>query len=158
MFGRLSERLQARRENGGQKNFLRGVITSWLAQKTWLRLLAHLFLLLGALSSSALSENARRLWSVDLSKDQDFQGRLRTPEVVLDPPTVEFLNDKQVIVSFEDDDPWNPDPERKPFGFHVLEVEAHSGVLGRKLSLEVLTVSQARRRQTTLFLCWLASN
>jgi hypothetical protein len=106
-------------------------------------LMLQLAVLLAAVAYPALPQIAVRLWSVDLSKDQDFQRRLQAPEVLLSPPTIDFLNDKQIIVSFEDDDPDKPDPSRTPFGFHVLEVEATSGALGAKLSFKVLTRSQA---------------
>jgi hypothetical protein len=116
------------------------------------RFIAQLLLLSVCLLASALSENPVKLWSVDLSRNQDFQKRMQTPEVLLDPPIIDFINDKQIIVSFEDDDPWSPDPNRKPFGFHVLEVEANSGMLGRKLSFEVLTASQTMAASDDTFL------
>lgn len=116
------------------------------------RFLAQLLLLSVSLAGSALSESPVKLWSVDLSRNQDFQKRMQTPEILLDPPTIDFINDKQIIVSFEDDDPWSPDPDRKPFGFHVLEVEANSGVLGRKLSFEVLTASRSMAAPDNTFL------
>jgi hypothetical protein len=117
-----------------------------------IRLGMQLAMFLVALVNAAKPQSVARLWSIDLKKDQDFQQRLQTPEVLLRPPTLDFINNKQVIVSFEDDDPMRPDPSRTPFGFHVLEVVATSGVLGTKLSFKVLTPSQAMAAADDTFL------
>src|SRR5277367_1163495 len=87
-------------------------------------IMMQLAILLLILVQPALSKTAVKVWAVDLSKDQDFRRRLQVPEVLLNPPTIDFLDDNQIIVSFEDDDPMRPDPDRAPFGFHVLQVEA----------------------------------
>ena len=85
-----------------------------------------------------------KLWSVDLSKDQDFQRRGEASEALLKPPTLDFLNEDQIIVAFDDYEMSIPSPEMTPFGFHVLEVEANTGRSGKKLSFNVLVnTSQA---------------
>jgi hypothetical protein len=71
-----------------------------------------------------------KLWSVDLSTDKDFQGRLKPPEEILRPPTLDFLNGDQIIVAFDDNAISIPSPEMAPFGFHVLEVGASSLIQG----------------------------
>jgi hypothetical protein len=91
-----------------------------------------------SLTHPALSQGVLKLWSVDLSKDQDFQRRSQAPEVVLRPPTLDFLNEDQIIVAFDDNAISIPSSEMTPFGFHVLEVGATSGSLGSKLLFKVL--------------------
>jgi hypothetical protein len=109
-----------------------------------LRLMARCILFSALLVGSALAQNLTRLWSANLATDQDFQRRLSTPEILLRPPTIDFLNDNQIIVSFDDNSISTPSPDLTPFGFHVLEVGAQSGTLGRKLSFKVLVdTSQA---------------
>lgn len=109
-----------------------------------LRFVARFTLFSALLVGSALAQNLTKLWSANLATDQDFQRRLHTPEILLRPPAVDFLNDSQIIVSFDDKSISIPSPDLTPFGFHVLEVEAQSGTLGRKLSFKVLVdTSQA---------------
>jgi hypothetical protein len=98
-----------------------------------------------ALSPLAIPQNVAKLWSADLSKDQDFQRRLQVSEALLRPPTVDFLNENQIIVAFDDNTMSVPSPRLVPFGFHVVEIEANSGSLGPKLSFKVVTdTSQAQ--------------
>lgn len=105
------------------------------------------------LTYSALSQTAIKLWSVDLSKDQDFRRRSQASEAVLRSPTLDFLNEDQIIVAFDDDAMSIPSPEMTPFGFHVLEVGAASGSLGGKLSFKVLVdTSQAEATDDGNFL------
>jgi hypothetical protein len=57
---------------------------------------------------------------------------------------LDFLNEDQIIVAFDDNAMSIPSPEMTPFGFHVLEVGTGSGSLGSKLSFKVLVdTSQA---------------
>ena len=91
-----------------------------------------------SLTHPALTQSVVKLWSVDLSKDKDFQGRLKVPEIVLRPPTLDFLNADQIIVAFDDNAISIPSPEMTPFGFHGLELGASSGSLSRKLSFKTL--------------------
>jgi hypothetical protein len=81
------------------------------------------------------------LWSQDLAHDQDFQKRLGQDLIVLRPPTIDFLNAKQIIVAFDDGAISGGGPVSEPFGFHVLEVKADSGSFGKKLSFSVLSDS-----------------
>lgn len=112
--------------------------------KNSMRLVMQLGILFFVLAHPALPQNVVKLWSVDLSKDQDFQGRLQAPDEILKPPMLDFLNEDQIIVAFDDNAISIPSPEMTPFGFHVLEVGASSGSLGRKLSFKVLVdTSQA---------------
>jgi hypothetical protein len=96
------------------------------------------------LTNLVFPQRVVKLWSVDLSKDQDFQRRSHASEALLKPPTLDFLNEDQIIVAFDDNEMSIPSPEMTPFVFHVLEVEASSGRLGKKLSFDVLVnTSQA---------------
>jgi hypothetical protein len=103
-----------------------------------MRVIIQLGILFLALTHPAFPQSVVKLWSVDLSKDKDFQGRLKVPEIVLRPPTLDFLNADQIIVAFDDNAISIPSPEMRTFGFHVLEVEVSSGSLGKKLSFNVL--------------------
>jgi hypothetical protein len=98
----------------------------------------QLGLLILAVNHSALSQTVTKLWSVDLSKDQDFQRRSQAQDANLRPPTLDFLTDDQIIVAFDDNAVSTPSPGMTPFGFHVLSVGASSGGLNRKLSFKVL--------------------
>jgi hypothetical protein len=96
-----------------------------------------LTLLLLTLTSAAVSQKVDKLWSADLSKDQDFQKRLDGSAVNVRPPTLNFLTQNQIIIAF-DDAAISVESEMKPIGFHVLEVDASSGRLGKRLSFKVL--------------------
>jgi hypothetical protein len=74
------------------------------------------------------------LWSVDLGTDGDFQRRLSVSEVLLSPPSVNYLNDSQIICAFYDREKIGFDPSLTVPTFYVLEIDAHTGALGRKLS------------------------
>jgi hypothetical protein len=109
-----------------------------------MRVVMRLGILFLVLTHPALPQSVAKLWSVDLSKDKDFQGRLKVPEIILRPPTLDFLNADQIIVAFDDNAMSIPGlGAAPPLGFHVVEVGA-SGSLGRKLSFKVLVdTSQA---------------
>ena len=101
------------------------------------------FILLSA-AAAQNAANPKRLWSVDLSKDSDFQTRLKASETVLRPPTLDFVSNEQIIVSFDDNVPTMDMPIMNPFGFHVLQVSSDSGKVGKRLLFEVLNdTSQA---------------
>jgi hypothetical protein len=109
-----------------------------------MRAVMQLGILFLVLAHPAFPQNVVKLWSVDLSKDQDFQRRGQASEAFLKPPTLDFLNADQIIVAFDDNAMSIPSPEMTPFGFHVLEVDAISGRLGKKLSFNVVVnTSQA---------------
>jgi hypothetical protein len=109
-----------------------------------LRAMIQVGFLFLALTNLVFPQRVVKLWSVDLSEDQDFQRRSQASEALLKPPTLDFLNEDQIIVAFDDNDMSIPSPEMTPLGFHVLEVEASSGRLGKKLSFKVLVnTSQA---------------
>lgn len=101
---------------------------------------AHSFLLLAALLQlHAAAQKPVLLWSQDLSGNQEFHKRLQeflgagTPA-----PTVDFLNDKQMIVAFHNGVASYGKPIAMPLKFEVVEVEADSGQFGRELSFPVL--------------------
>jgi hypothetical protein len=99
-----------------------------------MRVIIQLGILFFTLAAPALPQSVVKLWSVDLSEDEDFQGRLKVPEIVLRPPTLDFLNADQIIVAFDDNAMSIPGlGTAPPLGFHVVEVGASSGSLGRKL-------------------------
>lgn len=104
-----------------------------------------LFVLVFFLLSSAASVKAQspiRLWSLDLSTDQDFRKRLPITNPFLTPPSLDFIGHGKLIVSFADNIQSAPNPaspEMKAFGFHVLEVDSVSGKPGKKLTFSVLT-------------------
>jgi hypothetical protein len=87
---------------------------------------------------SATPTKATLLWSLDLAHDRNFTTRLQQSPHVLRPPQVEFLNEQQIIVSFDDGVISDPEPVLKPFGFHVLEVSVDSGKPGKALFFPVL--------------------
>jgi hypothetical protein len=91
-----------------------------------------------ALTQLLVSESVIKIWSIDLSHDEDFRRRVRASEVNLRPPTIDFLKEDKIIVAFDDDVLMVPDSEKRPAGFHALEVEATSGKTGRKISSEAL--------------------
>jgi hypothetical protein len=90
------------------------------------------------ITNLAVGEGEGKLWSVDLSNDPDFAKRTQAPEVLLRPPTIDFLNEDKIIVAFDDGAMSLPAPKIVPFGFHVLEVQATTGAFGTKLSSQVL--------------------
>jgi hypothetical protein len=92
-------------------------------------------------TNAATATKATLLWSLDLAHDKDFRTRLQQSPIVLRPPQVDFLNEQQIVVSFDDGVISDPGPVLKPFGFHVLEVSVDSGKPGKALSFPVLTDS-----------------
>lgn len=102
---------------------------------------SRLGILFLTLTRLMVSQDAGKLWSVDLAKDHDFLNRSRSSVAILRPPSLDFLNDDQIIVAFDDNAMSVPSPNLTPFGFHVLEVAATSGSVGRKLSFQVLVNS-----------------
>ena len=91
-----------------------------------------------ALTQSLVSQSVTKIWSVDLSHEEDFRRRVRASEVNLRSPTIDFLKQDQIIVAFDDDVLPIPDSDMPRAAFHVLEVEATSGRIGRKISSEAL--------------------
>jgi hypothetical protein len=80
----------------------------------------------------------RQLWSIDLSNDPDFAKRAQAEDpILLRPPTLDFLDNERVIVAFDDNSSALSGFEMRPFGFHVLKVDAQDGKLGKKLSWQV---------------------
>jgi hypothetical protein len=113
--------------------------------RVFMRVVAQLGITLLILPPRAFSQSVVKLWSVDLSQDQDFRMRSNAPEEVLRRPMLDFLNEDQIIVAF-DDNAMSTLTARTtiPFGFHVLEVGVGSGNLGRKLLFKVIVdTSQA---------------
>lgn len=73
------------------------------------------------------------LWSVDLAKNQDYAKRLDVSPPLRASPSLSFLKDGRILVSFYDDAAWfDPELERKRF--HVLEVNPRTGAFGRELN------------------------
>jgi hypothetical protein len=87
---------------------------------------------------SISAQSPTKLLSVDLSKDKDFRARLSFQEVMLYPPSVNFLSDSQIICDFYSIDKDGTNETRTATGYHVLEIDAHTGVLGRKLDFKAL--------------------
>jgi hypothetical protein len=99
------------------------------------------FLLL-ALTAPVRAQTPIQLWSLDLSTDQDFSKRLQITDPFLTPPSLDFIGEGRIIVSFTDNVqsvPTPTAPEMRAFGFHVLEVDPGSRKLGKKLTFSVLT-------------------
>lgn len=106
-----------------------------------------------ALSIPALSQHLDKIWSIDLSKDADFQRRIEVSEALLRPPTLDFLNQDHIILAFDDNAPSVDLPRPTPFRFYVIDVEASSGQLKRRLSFDVVSnTSQAKAIEDGSFL------
>jgi hypothetical protein len=93
----------------------------------------------------ALSQHLDKIWSIDLSQDADFQRRIEASQGRLRPPTLDFLNQDQIILAFDDNVPSVDVPRPMPFRFYVINVEASSGQLKRRLAFDVVAnTSQAQ--------------
>jgi hypothetical protein len=78
------------------------------------------------------------VWTIDLSIDPDFIKRAHAENpTLLRPPILDFLDEGHIIVAFDDNSSALSGLEMRPFGFHVLKVDAAAGELGRKLSWQV---------------------
>jgi hypothetical protein len=77
-----------------------------------------------------------KFWSIDLDMDKDFQKRLRVLEVSLDAPSINFLNNSQIICDFYDGEKGGYNLSMPPSGYHVLEIDANNGAFGRKLDFQ----------------------
>ena len=111
-------------------------------QVSAISLLCVLAFSLLAFAAPVRAQSPVQLWSLDLSTDQDFSKRLQITDPTLKPPTLDFLGNGRIIVSFTDDVQSAPNstaPEMRAFGFHVLEVDPASGKPGKKLTFSVLT-------------------
>jgi hypothetical protein len=87
-----------------------------------------------------------KIWSIDLSVDPDFQKRLKYTDSwsSLAPPTIDFIGQGKLVVSFTDgvrSVPTLADPNMRPFGFHVLEIDGTVGKRGKRLDFGVLNDS-----------------
>lgn len=103
-----------------------------------MRRIRKMWLVFIALTQPLVSQSVIKIWSADLSHDEDFRRRVRASEVNLRPPTIDFLKEDKIIVAFDDDVLPIPDSDMPRAAFHVLEVEATSGRTGRKISSEAL--------------------
>jgi hypothetical protein len=92
--------------------------------------------LMVAPSIAGQSQKPVKLWSVDLGADPDFQKRLSIEEVLLTPPSLTILGNSQIICGFYDDKLVGFDSSLKKKRFHVLEIDAGTGTLGRKLDFQ----------------------
>ncbi len=90
----------------------------------------------GFASGSRIAFGQTQVWSVDLAKDTDFHKRLSVLEVSMDPPSVNFLSNSQIICDFYDGEQGGYNLSMPPSGYHVLEIEANNGAVGRKLNLQ----------------------
>jgi hypothetical protein len=88
---------------------------------------------LGCRPRTIAAQSAAKLWSIDLGSDRDFHERLAIPEVLLDPPTINFLNDGDLICGFYSGAKVGTGDEKVSGGYHVLEIAASDGSLGKKL-------------------------
>lgn len=93
----------------------------------WLGLLAIASVL------PAATTNPKLLWVVDLTKEPVYANRLGVPEFLLTAPTIDFLNDQQIICAFYD----SAIDEQRASGdhFHVLELGTAAGVAGHRLDM-----------------------
>ena len=87
---------------------------------------------------SASIQSPTKLWSIDLGADRDFRKRLSVEEVSLSPPSVNFLNGSQIICDFYGGPIQGTGESSMSSGYHVLEIDAHTGKLGRKLDFRAL--------------------
>jgi len=94
---------------------------------------AVLFTLFAFRPHSTSAQSPSKLWSIDLASDKDFHKRLSIEEVLLDPPTIDFLNDAQLICGFYSGAKPGTGDERASTGYHVLEISALHGSLEHKL-------------------------
>jgi hypothetical protein len=88
------------------------------------------------LAVSASAQKPTKLWSIDLSADQDFHKRLSVLEVSLDAPSINFLSNSQIICDFYDGEKGGYNLSMPPSGYHVLEIDANNGAFGRKLDFQ----------------------
>jgi hypothetical protein len=93
-------------------------------------------LLLSVAAMVAGAQSPARLWSVDLAKDTSFDKRLSVLEVSLDAPSINFLSNSQIICDFYDGEKGGYNLSMPPSGYHVLEIDANNGALGRKLDFQ----------------------
>lgn len=83
---------------------------------------------------SPLAPPPTLLWSIDLSRDPDFHKRIAANEVLLTPPTLDFLNQNELICSFYGGS-WGDPGKYSPLnGYNVLEISPRDGAIGRKLA------------------------
>jgi len=85
---------------------------------------------------TVFGQQPSKLWSVDLSADSDFQKRLSVLEVSLDAPSINFLNNSQIICDFYDGEKGGYNLSMPPSGYHVVEIDANNGAFGRKLNFQ----------------------
>jgi len=82
---------------------------------------------------SAPAPSPTKIWSLDLSVDKDFKNRFGVEEVSLDPPAINFLNNSQIICDFYSGAKIGAGEAHSLTGYHVLEIDGHTGALGRRL-------------------------
>jgi hypothetical protein len=84
------------------------------------------------------AQSPAKLWSIDLAENKDFQKRLSVSEVLLDAPSLNFLNNYQIICGFYDGEKGGYNLSMPPSGYHVLEINANNGTFGRELDFRVV--------------------
>lgn len=84
-------------------------------------------------SHSASVPAPTKLWSIDLGTDNDFQRRLGIEEVLLSPPSIEFLNDAKLICGFYTGAKIGSSEAQGGNGYDVLGIYTQNGALGRRL-------------------------
>ncbi len=77
------------------------------------------------------------LWSIDLAADKDFQKRLNFSEVLLSPPSLNFLSNSQLICDFYSGEMNGIYDSSSLPGYYVVEINLHSREIGRKLEFTV---------------------
>ena len=97
--------------------------------------LAAWFILSRFSTSNSVAPPPQKLWSVDLSLDPDFRKRIETNEVLLAPPSLNFLNQDQIICGYYSRGPL-VEGEVAGNGYHVLEISSREGMFGRKLTFD----------------------
>jgi hypothetical protein len=81
------------------------------------------------------SRSVTRLWSVDLDTDRDFVKRSEVEEVLLDKPSVYFLDGKHILLGFYDR-VIGYNPTFAHHTFYVNEINAEDGSPGKKMQFD----------------------
>jgi hypothetical protein len=92
------------------------------------------------------SHSSTLLWQTDFSALPDFAPRLSQSEMLLRPVSLDFLDNSELVMAFDDGGPSQASAEPVHLGFHVDEISAISGTLGRTLRFRTTNdLSTAKR-------------
>jgi hypothetical protein len=82
------------------------------------------------------AQSPQQLWSIDLGQDKYFHQRIGTFEALINPPSISFLSDSQLICDFYDGARQGENVALPIAGYHVLEIDARRGKIGRELNFQ----------------------